>query len=294
MLGSKGFKKCILMLTVAGIIGGGYGTYRHFMSEAFSVQRFRSTHDIKIKDKDVDLTGLETLNVSGSNRPVFADLKERLKHVKGKIYVVDLTGGEQTFFKGKYPIEFLGRRVEDQRHFVFKVRRFLVNGFSEFKPEDFVSEAEMAKNHGFEYIQLYNERGLTPRGKMLDDIVKIVESIGPDDHIHFHCSAGRGRTTVAMVVVDILKNGRRVPLDHIIRRAHLMGGENLYDTEVWANGTYTLEKLTSRKQRIIDFYKYVNDPEGYGKRSWVDWCHLNNKDGLNDGLPRRISQLDRS
>lgn len=274
-----------IFLGLSGIIAiASYGTYVHVMSEGFHVQRYRSTHEIKIaKEEDVDLTGLEDLHISGSNRPVFADLQEKFKHVKGKVYIVDLTGGEQTYYKGKYPLEFLGRTQKDQRHFINKLRRFLVNGFSPLNQQDFVSEGDLAKQYGFEYIQLFNERGLTPRGKMIDDLIKIIQSVGPDDWIHFHCSAGRGRTTVAMVLVDILKNGKKMPLDPIVRRAYLMGGENLFNTDVWANGTYTIEKLTSRKQRIIDLYRYTNDPEGYGKRTWQDWCHFVGQDQVNDG-----------
>jgi hypothetical protein len=283
----KKIKVFTLLACILGLTIGSYQLYMYFMAEAFYVKKFRSTHDIQLKKYDpsdpLNLAGFETLHISGSNRPVFEDLKQRLPEVKGKTYIVDLTGGEQLYYRGIYPNEFLGRTHKDQRHFNSKVRRFLVNGFSEFKAEDFVTEEVLAKQYGFEYVKLFNERGLTPRGKMIDDIIKLVESINPEDWLHFHCSAGRGRTTVAMVFVDILKNGRTVPLRDIVRRHHLFGGEDLFDTEVWANGTYTVEKLSRRKQRIMDFYQYVNDPEGYGKRGWVEWCHYRNNDAINDG-----------
>ncbi len=260
-----------------------YGAYSYILADAFRVKRFRSTHNITIsKEEDVNLAGLEDLRISGSNRPVFSDLKDKLKHVKGKIYLVDLTGGEQIYYKGIYPLEFLGRSERNQKHFINKLRRFLVNGFAPFKEEDFVSESVLAHQHGFEYIQLYNHRGYTPEDQLVDKIIKIINSVEPDDWIHFHCSAGRGRTTMAMVLTDIIKNGKKVPVDHIVRRAHLMGGENLFNTEVWANGTYTKETLERRKHRIIEFHEYVNDPEGYGKRDWVEWCHLNNKGDVGD------------
>jgi hypothetical protein len=257
-------------------LGIGTKTYLKYMSEAIWVKHYRSTQSPKTEQYPfLNLTGLQDLRISGSNRPIFSDIKNKLNQVKGKIYIVDLTGGAQPYLHGKYPLDFLGFSAKKPNKPELRIRRFLVNGWSDFDPSKFVSEEVVAKQHGFEYRKFFNDRGITPSAQVVDDLIKLIESVEPDDWIHFHCLGGNSRTTMAMALVDILKNGKKIPLEDIIQRQFLMGGINLFDTTVWQKGSsYTAERLNARKKLMENLYIYVNDPEGYGKQRWSEWCIL--------------------
>lgn len=263
-------------------------SYYSVMGEALKMQKFRSSHDPKsvmdhkVKfDTPFNAEGIKDMHASGSNRPLFADLRKRLSHVKGKIYVVDLTGGSQPYLYGKYPEDSLGYTDRRKDKFDHKLRRFIIfGGFTPADPKEYVSEEVAAHNNGFEYVKFFNTRGKPPTSDIIDSIVHLVETMGEDDWLHFHCLGGKGRTTVALTLVDILKNGKKLPLETIVDRQHRMGGVNLYDLTVWKRSSYTVEGLTNRKMLIVNFYNYVNATDGYGKTSWSEWAKRHNVSGM--------------
>lgn len=270
----KNLKYIIISLCTLAIALGGLWTWA--MGDSFWLSYFRTCKDnVSQTLKGVNTQGLADLPVSGSNRIIFDDLKRKLKDVKGKIYIVDLTGGAQSYYQGIYPIDFFGLDSKHPNLLKYKLRRLLVMGNTHGTRDDFISEEEVVKGHGYEYINLYQRRRDTPAGEMVDRFIGLVENLPQDGWIHFHCRGGKGRTTSFMVMFDILKNGRNISLEEIVRRHHLLGGIDLFDTKVWKNGTYTKGQLIRRKEFIINFYKYVTDPQGYGKQSWMSWCDVN-------------------
>ncbi|HXF91000.1 MAG TPA: hypothetical protein VNJ29_03620 [Candidatus Nitrosotenuis sp.] len=278
---NKKLRYVLISSVLLGITAYGIKQYIHIMSEALWVKKFRSTDDIQPNLKDVNLEGLSDLRISGSNRPVFADIKKRLKNVKGKIYIVDLTGGDQPYLHGKYPLDFLGYEAKNPNRYDLRLRRLFINGFGEILPQDFVSEEIVARQHGFEYLKFFNTRREPPTSEIIDRIIEIVETLPKDDWLHFHCLGGKGRTTVFMTIVDILKNGKKVSLEDIVKRQYLLGGIDLFDVQVWkTKGSYTVEQLTTRKQFVENFYTYVNDPHGYGTLTWTQWCKAHNIAGM--------------
>ncbi len=69
-----------------------------------------------------------------------------------------------------------------------------------------------------------------------------------------------------MTLADILKNGRRVPLEEIVRRQHLLGGIDLF--QIPAPDGWKTEEAEARREFIRNFYRYVRS----GTRlSWSDW-----------------------
>ncbi len=271
----KNLKYILLSILILGLSLG--GVWAWVMWDGVSLSYFRTCKDsVSQSLKGVNLQGLSDLPVSGSNRIIFDDLKSKLKDVKGRIYIVDLTGGGQTYYKGIYPIDFFGLDSKHPELLKYQLRRWWVMGSQGSKPEDFIEEEHVVKSQGFEYINLYQRRRDTPAGDMVDRLISLVQNLPEGSWLHLHCRGGKGRTTSLMVMIDILKNGRQVPLEDIVKRHHLLGGINLFDTKVWKNGTYTKDQLIRRKQFIEDFYKYVNDPQGYGRQSWVQWCETNN------------------
>lgn len=247
------------------------------MWDSVKLSYFRTCQDTVSKSlKGINLDGLASLPVSGSNRLLFDDLKAKLNHIKGKIYIVDLTGGGQTYYKGEYPIDFFGLDSKHPEWLKYKLRRWYFMGSMDATAEkDFWQEKDVVEKHGYSYVNLYQQRRETPGGQIVDHFIELVENLPQDGWLHLHCRGGKGRTTSFMVLFDILKNGRKVSLEDIVKRHHLLGGIDLFDTKVWKNGTYTESQLTRRRDFIMNFYRYVNDSQGYGHQSWMNWCKVN-------------------
>ena len=70
---------------------------------------------------------------------------------------------------------------------------------------------------------------------------------------------------------DIMKNAPQVALEDIIKRQHLLGSEDLFDTFPWARGSYSLEMLTKRKKFIEDFYAFICQRKAGGQKTWAAW-----------------------
>ena len=132
------------------------------------------------------------------------------------------------------------------------------------------TEEEIVKHHGLQYQRFYIQDFNEPSSAEIDRFVEFVKSLPKKTWLHFHCHAGKGRTTTFMVMYDMIKNAHQVEMNDIFRRQTLIGGQNLLETKKESSGgdVVTFEK---RLKMLTSFYDYAKDPEGYAKRSWSDW-----------------------
>lgn len=258
----------------------GVGLYIYDLQKLSQLPRYRAT-DLPFKKADnkplPTREGLEMLNISGSRRPTQGGLVKFLGGKGMPVYSFDLQLEGHYFIKG-CPERWFGYQrvdtvgVDDKnaslRHYI---RRLVHTGKFRNDPSDVQTEQEMTEQAGFNYVGICQTRHRVPLAEQVDQFMEAVNAIPQPAWIHFHCNGGRSRTTIAMVMYDIMKNGKQVPLADIVQRHKLLGGEDLFDTEVWKNGSYTIEMLTARKAFIEAFYKYINDPNGYGVARWQDW-----------------------
>ena len=85
------------------------------------------------------------------------------------------------------------------------------------------TEEEVAKSLGMNYYRITARDHLWPAPKYVDQFVGWYKTLPKDAWLHFHCAAGAGRTTVFMVMVDMMKNPT-IPLNTILDRQYLIGG----------------------------------------------------------------------
>jgi hypothetical protein len=227
--------------------------------------------------------GLDTLHVSGSRRPTQGGLIKYLSNVNMPVYIFDLQEEGHYFINGLPETWYGYDRVDEvgvnqkkagARHYY---RRLLHTGKLTHTVADVRSEKQMIEDCGFNYLGISMDRRHIPLKEQVDEFVKIVDSLPQPSWVHFHCNAGRGRTSIAMVMMDILRNGKEVSLDDIVQRQHFLGSENIIDTVVWAKkSTYSQRRLEIRRDFLRAFHRYVNDPEGYGATTWLEWAAKNN------------------
>jgi len=259
------------------LIGGslvlfiGFALYLFF--DAFYGSNFRSMQDPLSSTEQVNLRGLRELRASGSTSVRFPDLSRRLDHVKGPKIIVDAMAQFHGYINGIPTTFFAYHKPPTVRHVI---RRWLLTGTSDVRPDIVTPEKVEAQNNGFGYKKVNIGSTFVAPDEDVDEIVDFYDNLPEDAWLHFHCIHGKGRTSVLLVMYDIMKNAPSVSLDDIVKRQHLLGSENLFDTEVWTRGTYSKERLEQRKKFIEEFYAYICQRNAGGVQRWSDW-HLQQK-----------------
>jgi len=176
------------------------------------------------------------------------------------------------------PTTILGYHVSDPglRHFL---RRIIVTGTLKKRPDLVVDALKEAKDYGFDYRNIRIDSKSVPTNEKVDDIVTLFDSLTEDTWLHFHCHHGTGRTSIMLVMLDIMKNAPKVAVIDIVKRQHLLGSTDLFNTEKWKYGTYTKEQLENRKKFIEQFYTFVVQRKTGGIQRWSEWL----SQGINSG-----------
>ncbi|MBS0271783.1 MAG: hypothetical protein JSR85_03970 [Proteobacteria bacterium] len=235
---------------------------------AYTTQKFRTMQDPVSTTQQINLTGLRELLASGGSAPLFRELKDQLNHVSQNIIIFDARNQPHGYVKGIPSKFFCYHRDPSLRHLQ---RRLIYTGTIENRPELFSTEKEEAQKYGFEYIKISIGSRYTTPDENVDEFVNFFDTLPEKTWVHFHCDRGMGRTSMALVMLDILKNAPTVSLQDIISRQHLLGSEDLFDVSVWEGGSYSADMLQNRKKFIEQFYNFVCQRKMGGVQRWSDW-----------------------
>jgi protein tyrosine phosphatase len=84
-------------------------------------------------------------------------------------------------------------------------------------------------------------------------MIKFIKTLPADKKIYVHCAGGEGRTTNFLVLLDIVKNGKKLSLKEILDRQAKLNGAQLDD---FAKKEEWRKKLgAQRLQAIEEFYQ---------------------------------------
>lgn len=236
-------------------------------NDMYTHTKVRTMADAIQSHEKVDLRGLRDLQASGGPAIDFQDLQKKLSAVSQPIMIVDGIGDEHGYVKG-IPTIFFGYYCKERDQLRYRLRRLIFTGTPSIRPDLVVPEEEMAKRYGFGYthINIYSqEEGA------VDKFVSLVDTLPKNVWFHFHCRGGRGRTSMMLVMFDIMHNAPQVSLADIVKRQHLLGSQNLFDVSPWKRSTYSPETLQRRKHFIEQFYDFICQRKAGGVQRWSDW-----------------------
>lgn len=240
--------------------------------------------------------GLETLRESGSS--IFSELEfvEVLKRLpQGKVIVVDLRQESHGYLNGT-AVSWFGdnnwgndgmslEEVKPKEKALLEkaltdsptaVHRF--NDAKDKLEDEFMlevtsarTEEEMVRQHGAGYFRLALSDHFRPDDADVDRFIQFSKTLPKDAWLHFHCFAGQGRTTIFMVMYDILKNAKNLSYDEIVYRQALLGVVDLREIpdskKNWKKKAYV-----ERAQFTKHFYDFVRQsPDGL-PQSWSEWA----------------------
>lgn len=262
-------------------------------------KNFRTTQD-KITPPAgtfLSLEGLHHLRASGSGQFAYHSLQVALLQMKKPVWIVDLRQESHGFIAGRpftwYAYENRGNEhksaiaIESEQaaaldhlraqpevtiHSITQKEAGRVTGADAetIVPKDIQSEQQLVEALGLSYIRFYVQDRHAPEASEVDRFVAWVGNLPPTAWVHFHCRAGSGRTTTFLVMYDILKNGKFVPLADIIQRQAMLGPKDL--SKMPSTGPdWRLNAAQGRIKFIERFYQYVKDPNGYPTKSWSEW-----------------------
>jgi hypothetical protein len=132
------------------------------------------------------------------------------------------------------------------------------------------TEHDVVKAVGASYVRIAVTDHARPLDDEVDRFVLAVRDLPENAWAHFHCEAGLGRTTMFMVLYDMLRNANRVSLEDIVRRQKLLshGYDVLRPDEP---GNWKAPYAADRAAFIRAFYDYARaNPDGRPKL-WTEW-----------------------
>ncbi len=242
----------------------------YMVSDAFyGGQNFRTMQDRIYSLQDINLTGLRGIKASGGNLPRLPYVTWKLNHIKDKKIILDLKSEFHGYVHG-IPTTFLGynRPTPALRHIP---RRFILTGSTDIRKDLVTPESIEVKKYGYGYKSIDIGSKFIAPDHQIDAIVDFFDNLPKDMWVHIHCTNGAGRTSTALAMLDMLKNAPHVSLNDIVKRQHLLGSVDLFDTVVWKGGTYTKAELENRKKFIEKFYEFASQRKAGGIQKWSFW-----------------------
>lgn len=234
---------------------------------------FRTMQDPIASSDPANLEGLRELHFAGGPIIPLPELKKRLNQVKEKIIIIDGIDGQYGYIDGVPNSYFeYNQKSPSWRSYLW---RLLYTGTLKSYPELMISGEEAAKLHGFEYRNFRIGSKFLSKDEEINKFISFIDTLPENVYLYFHCHYGKGRTSMMMVMADIMKNAPKVSLKDIIQRQHLLGSVNLFDTVSWSRGTYSTLALESRKKFIENFYEFICQRKAGGVQLWSEWNRQN-------------------
>jgi inositol hexakisphosphate len=263
-------------------------------------RNFRTTDDpLKADNGKLPAnTGLVDLHASGGGEFSAKGLKLLLERTRGPVSVFDLRQETHIFVNG-LPISWfatndwanVGRthaaievdetaRVKSLTpgsEIVVAGDGVKKSGLASSAPKHVVvehasTERDIVESDNVAYVRLTVTDHARPLDEEVDRFIQAVRALPETGWAHFHCEAGRGRTTTFMVLYDMLRNASRVTLEDIAGRQKLLG----YNYDVLRpaeSGSWKAPYTDDRIAFVRAFYRYARANPGGRPQLWSEWLN---------------------
>lgn len=137
------------------------------------------------------------------------------------------------------------------------------------------NESELTKKMHVQYIRIPVTDHLRPSNPEIDTFINLIKThflIKDSTHewLHFHCAAGRGRSTSFIAMYDMIRNASKVSFQDILKRQALIGGKDL--TQPFEVTDWRYPHHFDRLEFLHDFYNYCIENPNL-EQSWTSWIN---------------------
>jgi len=129
------------------------------------------------------------------------------------------------------------------------------------------TEKELVESLGAKYLRTPIADHMRPTDQQVDALVTFFKNMPKGTWVHYHCSAGRGRTTTLLAMIDMMKNAQKETLKQIIARQALHGGIDLLNPPMTE---WKREVIEDRSAFARKFYQYCVENPNFDI-SWSEW-----------------------
>ncbi|WP_279127930.1 hypothetical protein [Acidaminococcus fermentans] len=137
-----------------------------------------------------------------------------------------------------------------------------------------LTEQQAAALFGLGYARFASTDHTWPEPAEVDAFLQWQKNLPADAWLHFHCQAGKGRTTAYMIMRDIWLNGQQDSLETICARQHALGGQDVLHMTHKEGWRQTIDD--QKIYRLKQFYTYVKElQQGKITQSWTDYLKEN-------------------
>jgi protein-tyrosine phosphatase len=131
------------------------------------------------------------------------------------------------------------------------------------------TEESSVRTAGYQYVRLTVTDHVRPVDNEVDRFIEAVRALPPEAWVHFHCRAGKGRTTTFMVMYDMLKNAQKDSMQNIVERNAKLSDDydvlNIPDQKDWK-----FQYQKERAEFVENFYLYAKENPKLEKL-WTEW-----------------------
>ncbi len=233
--------------------------------------------------------GLDALPISGSAQFSIGGLEAILETIKQeKIIIIDLRQESHGFVNDHAASRYAPRNwgnvglspreiEEDQTNWLEGLKAAGIATIYKDKNEEVPilmdikkveTECSVVARHQLEYKRFYVTDHLHPSNEVVDEFVQFVLQLPKDVWLHFHCAAGKGRTTTFMTMYDMMHNAHELPFEEILIRQWLIGGLKL--DKDFCEKEWKLEFTVERVEFLKQFYEYCKQNPHF-EQSWSEY-----------------------
>ena len=221
--------------------------------------------------KKPSLKGLKDLNISGSSQFSFKGLKEMVKKINHQSFIVVDLREECHAFVNNRPISWKGyhnwANIGYTLYTIKNEELARLHGFSGMSVTN--TEEDICKKAGVMYFRIPVTDHIRPQDDDVDEFMNFTGSIEKGTWLHFHCRAGKGRTTTFMIMYDMMKNAKTTSMEAIVFRQFLLGGANIFKKR--NKDSYKYELANERIRFIKNFYRYCKTSDDRFSTPWSKW-----------------------
>jgi hypothetical protein len=240
--------------------------------------------------------GLDSIKASGGHQFSVAELDTMLANLPTKPVIIDLRQESHGFLNGTAvswysPMDFANNGktlsvIEADEHTRLKAQLSLGRACltivqakdsgghitqadtQEIPVTEIQTEAQVVAGRHLRYLRLAVTDHTRPADKDIDDFLRFYREMPKDTWLHLHCHAGEGRTTVFLIMMDMLANAGQVSAEDIATRQHLLGGLDILNAHAVG---FKLQPALERAEFVRRFHQYALQNPQAKPLLWSEW-----------------------
>jgi hypothetical protein len=142
------------------------------------------------------------------------------------------------------------------------------------------SEQELTQLMRIGYLRFPLTDHRRPTDSDVDAFIQLMLKLPANIWLHFHCSAGKGRTTTFLAMQDMMLNAHEDSLETIVKRQKDLGGIDLFHVSQDSQNEWKRPYIETRVGFIRQFYEYCKDEPDFDVL-WSEWIEKNGKSPYN-------------